>query len=73
MNTEQIKEELTFNRKYIRKLAAVDEMTAQRLTARNKPKRDIIIDVLKLDCSKRNSVRLEPTKEASETLSRAQW
>ena len=48
MNTEQIKEELTFNRKYIRKLAAVDEMTAQRLTARNKPKRDIIIDVLNL-------------------------
>jgi len=48
MNTEQIKEELTFNRKYIRKLAAVDEMTAQRLTARNKPKRDIIIDVLSL-------------------------
>lgn len=48
MNTEQIKEELAFNRKYIRKLAAVDEMTAQRLTARNKPKRDIIIDVLSL-------------------------
>ena len=48
MNTEQIKEELTFNRKYIRKSAAVDEMTAQRLTARNKPKRDIIIDVLSL-------------------------
>lgn len=48
MNIEQIKEGLTFNRKYIRKLAVVDEVTAQQLTAINKSKKDMIIYVLSL-------------------------
>lgn len=48
MSIEQIKEELTFNRKYIRKLAVVDEVTAQQLTAINKSKKDVIIYVLSL-------------------------
>ena len=46
MSTEQIKEGLIFNRKYIRKLAVVDEVTAQQLTAINKSKKDVIIYVL---------------------------
>ena len=48
MSTEEIKEGLAFTRKYIRKLAVVDEVTAQQLTAINKSKKDVIIYVLSL-------------------------
>lgn len=46
MSTEEIKEGLAFTRKYIRKLAVVDEVTAQQLTAINKSQKDVIIYVL---------------------------
>ena len=48
MSTEEIKEGLAFTRKYIRKLAVVDEVTAQQLTAINKSQKDVIIYVLSL-------------------------
>ena len=48
MSTKQINENLAFLRKYIRRVAVVDEVTAQRLTAINKPKKGVIIDVLSL-------------------------
>lgn len=48
MSTKQINEELAFLRKYVRKLAVVDETTAQRLTTTNKTKRGVIIGILSL-------------------------
>lgn len=48
MSTEEIKKGLDFTRKYIRKLAVVDEVTAQQLTAINKSQKDVIIYVLSL-------------------------
>ena len=42
MNTEQIKEELTFLQKYVVDLEGMDETIVQRLTAINKTKKEVI-------------------------------
>ena len=48
MNTEQIKEELTFLQKYEVDLEGMDETIVQRLTAINKTKKELINYFLRL-------------------------
>lgn len=48
MNNKNISEELTFLRKYVNDLEAMNEEKVQRLTAMNKPKIEVLNNLLSL-------------------------
>ena len=67
MSEEKINENLVFLRKYTDDLKERDEYTVQMLAGSKETKEEIISNLLRI--IKDYEARLEPTKEASKTLS----